>query len=121
MGVNFTARSASRRTDRKRRRAVDVRLHFESVLLELCATFGKLPADRVDHEIETWLARLAELLRVDRSSLWELTEDGETVHRRHFYSEPDLPAADEDVKSGRYPWLADQYRLGKIVIWSRIP
>jgi PAS domain S-box-containing protein len=50
-------------------------LAFESLLSELSATFINLPEEQVDAHIEQGLGRIAEFLKIDRVTLFELSPD----------------------------------------------
>ena len=52
----------------------------------MSSRFAGLSEDAIDGEIEVWLARLVQILRVDRGSLAELCPDGLTV--THSYAVP---------------------------------
>ncbi len=102
-------------------RALAGRLRFESFLLELSAAFVQVRPGGTDELIDVWLGKLARFMHVDRSSLWELAMDGETVHRRYVYSVPGLESVPAAVPRTEYAWLTARYRRGDIVVWSRIP
>jgi GAF domain-containing protein len=56
----------------ERKRAGDVlreRLAFETLLSELSAAIINLPGEEIDGQIERWLGRIGELLRIDRSRI----------------------------------------------------
>jgi PAS domain S-box-containing protein len=59
-------------------------LAFESLLSELSATFINLPEEQVDANIEQGLGRIAEFLRIDRVTLFELSPD--TAEMRSAFS-----------------------------------
>jgi len=50
------------------------RLKFETLLAELSAHFVNLPADQLKGEIEGAQRRICELLDIDRSTLWQISE-----------------------------------------------
>ncbi len=66
------------------------RLRFETLLAELSARFVNLPPDRVDREIENALRCLVEALRVDRSTLGRLTENGRDIVVTHSFALPGI-------------------------------
>ena len=72
--------------------ALAERLRFETVLAELSARFVNLPPERVDEEIEEALRRLVEALRVDRTALGRLTEDGRDFVVTHSFALPGIAA-----------------------------
>src|SRR5277367_4664304 len=114
-------RPASRPRRAKPGNTIAKRPRIESFLLALSADFVKAPADDVDRTIDVWLERLAAFLEVDKIGLWERDVDGTTVHRQHFYSVPGLQSVPSDAAGNDFPWLDEQYRLGRVVNWARIP
>ena len=54
--------------------SLEERLKFESLLAHLSARFVNLPADQIDSEIENAQRRICELLDIDRSTLWQVSE-----------------------------------------------
>ena len=71
---------------------LEERLRFETVLAELSARFVNLPPERVDQEIADALSRLVAALRVDRTALGRLTEDGQDFVVTHSFALPGIEA-----------------------------
>ncbi len=117
-GANPT--SIRRRRSSTSRRA-STRLRFESLLLRLSAGFANASADDVDRQIAIWLPRLAAFIGVERTSFWELPHRSRRMSCIHFYSAPGCEPPDEEMFRHPYKWLREQYRLGKVIAWSRIP
>jgi PAS domain S-box-containing protein len=93
------------------------RLRFETLLTELSATFARVPSSEVDREIEGWLGRLVEFLDVDRSSFFKLTEGGTKLDRTHSYARPGIAPQPPTRMDVRFPWMAEQLRLGNLGNW----
>jgi two-component system, LuxR family, sensor kinase FixL len=102
-------------------RTIRERLCLESFLVTLSAAFAKSTADRIEREINLWVRRLSRFLGVDRISLWEYSSEDSQVHCRLVYSARHLPPLGDVIPRDRYPWLTDQYRRGRNVVWRRIP
>jgi C4-dicarboxylate-specific signal transduction histidine kinase len=114
--------SSSRRRQRaSAQKALTQRLRFESLLLELSATFARAPADNVGPQVEIWLGKLAEFIGADRSSLWELAAAGDQVRLLYFYSKPGTPPPVAHRSTEEVQWLTNQYRCGNVVAWARVP
>jgi PAS domain S-box-containing protein len=103
--------------------AAPARRHFETFLAELSTEFVGAPSDEVDQRVELWLRKLAEFVRVDRTSLWELplagASRGASCH--YLYAAPGFALPQALDADHRYDWLNEQYRQGHVVAWSRIP
>ena len=56
---------------------------FEEQLAKLSAAFVSLPADQVDQQIDWGLQVLLEAMGMDRSSLVELSDDGNRLEVTH--------------------------------------
>jgi PAS domain S-box-containing protein len=98
-----------------------VSLRFESFLLNLSAAFAVVRAEGVEREIDEWLGKLAAFIKVDRSSLWECDRDGSTLYRRHIFITPALDPPPLDISRQNFPWLTEQFQLGNVVAWARVP
>jgi signal transduction histidine kinase len=102
-------------------RASRERLCFESFLVALSAAFARSSSDRIEREINLWVRRLSRILDVDRISLWEYSSEDSQAHCHHVYSARPLPPLGDVMSREKYPWLMDQYRHGRNVVWRRIP
>lgn len=81
----------------RRERAASRRLRFESLLLRLSAEFVNLQAGAVYRRIACWLQRLAELIEVERASLWEMPLGGSDIRCLHFHSAPGTAPPDREL------------------------
>lgn len=102
--------------------SLEERLKFETLLAELSAHFVNLPSDQIDSYIADAQRRICELLGLDRSVLWEVSdEDPGTMFLTHLhYSSsgllPDRPMSSRDF----YPWFTHNVLNKETVIISRI-
>jgi PAS domain S-box-containing protein len=55
-------------------KSLEERLQFEMLLAEISAYFVNLPADQIDDGIQNAQSRICELLDLDRSTLWQISE-----------------------------------------------
>jgi len=72
------------------------RLQFERLLADLATQFVGLPADQLDGAIESAQGRIGETLALDRSSLFQFSEQGEMV-LTHSWVVPVDPGRDRPV------------------------
>ena len=56
------------------RTGLEERLRFETLLAEISSRFVNAPADQIDGEINDAQRRICELLDIDRSTLWQISE-----------------------------------------------
>jgi transcriptional regulator with GAF, ATPase, and Fis domain len=64
---------------------------FERLTADISTRFSILPVDELLGAIEATLQRIVETLDVDRSTVLELSEDGDAVESLHFWARPDIP------------------------------
>ena len=110
-------------TERKRTEQVlEERLKFETLLAELSARFVNLPADQIDSEIEDAQRRICELLDLDRSTLWQVSE-GEpgTLLLTHIHQPPgSLPPPERMNARDFFPWTVQKVLDGETVTISKM-
>ncbi|MEJ1963103.1 MAG: PAS domain S-box protein [Gammaproteobacteria bacterium] len=94
---------------------------FESLVVELSDDMIRARPEATRALIDAWLARLASFFKTDRITLWELSEDGEKIFRRHMHTRTGCELPPTEIPSRSFSWLLDQNRRGKTVSWSRIP
>jgi PAS domain S-box-containing protein len=100
---------------------LEERLRFESLLVDLSATFVNVPADRVDAQIEETQQRLVEFLGVDRTSFGEFSLAGQELRITHSYAVPGCPPQPAMLVDGNFPWYAAQMRRGEVIRFERLP
>jgi signal transduction histidine kinase len=64
---------------------------FELLVDELSAVMTRTPADAVDGEIETWLGKICEDLRLDRSGIYERDSPLDSVRTTHTWRRSNIP------------------------------
>lgn len=65
--------------------------------------------------------KLARLVGVDRICLWEWPGDGSSLQPTFSYSNYEVQPPRTAVTTHSFPWLTEQYRAGRVVVWRRIP
>ena len=111
--------------ERSGRRRAEVslgeRLRFETLLAEEAATFSRVSAADVDHEIERALRRIADFLGVDWSTLTEYSEDSRTARVTHRWMAEGMdPQPVAGLGLGEIPWSVAQLRRGATVRFARV-
>jgi transcriptional regulator with GAF, ATPase, and Fis domain len=91
------------------------RLRFETVLSDLSARFINLPADQVDREIEGALKRLVEAVGLERGTLAQLADDGQTLVVTHSWVAPGFEAL-KVIPKEEVPWLIGKVLRGETVV-----
>lgn len=99
------------------------RLRFETLIADLSSRFINLPADAVDHEIETAQRRVCQCLGLNVSGLWQWSpEDPGIFTLTHLYRPLGGPPLPERMEAHEhFPWSMRQALAGKIVAISSLP
>jgi signal transduction histidine kinase len=100
---------------------VQERLHFETLLAELSATFVNLPAHQVDSQIESALQRLVLFLGIDRGGLSELLIAHKRMVITHSYNTPAAPPHARLILDEQLPWYTRTIYQGEILRFSALP
>src|SRR5881296_3633115 len=114
-----TALIAGLLVERRRRRvaqqALDARLRFEHLLADLTATFARLRPSEVEPAIDQALARVIDVLDVDRAALAEFASDERSIRLTHRQRRPGLAPISPDVPMQHYPWTVARMLRGECV------
>jgi len=97
-------------------------LPFERLLAEISTLFINLPADQIDKEIDGAQRRICELLDIDRSTLWIISEDDPgTLLLAHIYQPPGIPSPPERMSArDSFPWTTQKVLGGETVAISKM-
>ena len=101
--------------------ALQERLQFESLLVEISARLVSLTFEQVDNEIPYALRRLCEVLDIDRSTLWQAsdTESGSFM-LTHIHPTPSAMLSERPEIRVMFPWLAQRLLMGEILAIERM-
>jgi signal transduction histidine kinase len=94
---------------------------FEQQLAEISATFVALPADQVDQQIDWGLRLLLDVTGMDRSSVAELSADGQRFEVIHSQARSGTPPLATGNLAELLPWYTDSLRRGEILRFDRLP
>jgi len=110
-----------RHHEEKPLRSFNERLDFERLLAELSAKFLNLEAAQIDEAIREAQRSVVEALDLDRSTLFQISEDKTGVVLTHHWTRPDapLPPAQLSAKNS-FPWSLEKIRNGQVVVFSSI-
>jgi len=101
---------------------LEARLRFETLIADLSSKFVNLPYDELDREIEDAQRSICELLDLDRSSLWEVSErepgalDLTHIHR----GLGGAPIPDGSFGRDFFPWTAQRVLGGEKIVISKL-
>jgi transcriptional regulator with GAF, ATPase, and Fis domain len=101
-------------------RQLEERLRFETVLSDLSARFINLPADQVDQEIEGALQRLVETVGLNRSTLAQLADDGQTLVVTHSWAVPGFEPLKGMILKEDIPWVLQKVLRGETIVFSSV-
>jgi formate hydrogenlyase transcriptional activator len=97
-------------------------VQFKSILLEISTFFINIPPDQIDDQIINSQARICELLNIDRSTLWEVSEgNGETLELTHIHQPPgSRPTVPRMSGNDFFPWAVQNVLGGKLLVISKM-
>jgi transcriptional regulator with GAF, ATPase, and Fis domain len=92
---------------------------FERLITDISSRFGHLPADDLPGAIAGTLQHIVEVLEVDRSTVFEFSEDGSTIEATHFWARPGVaPMRHDDAAA--LDWYLGRLRQGEVIRLSSI-
>jgi PAS domain S-box-containing protein len=94
------------------------RLEFERLLSDLSTTFINLHEGQVEQKIEQGLGRIAELLQMDRITLFEFAQDGRDLIVKSAWPKEGLSHLPPRINADRWPWWASNALRGAAVLCS---
>lgn len=99
---------------------LEERLRFEQLIANLSAQFVNIKAEDVDGQIESGLKKIVEFFGVDRSTLFQFSEDGTGVTSSHSYAVSGVKPADGIRVDIEFPWSTDKWSRGEVMYFSSI-
>ncbi len=99
---------------------LEERLRFETLLSDLSARFINLPVDEVDKEIEAALGRIVQFLGLDRSTLFQLSEDETTLVVSHCWAAPGFVSSNGLIPRDLVPWGLAKALRGETIVFSSV-
>jgi PAS domain S-box-containing protein len=111
--------SERRRQEDEYRQSLLELLEFERLVGELSARFVNLQVDQVDEAIRVALRELTQALGLDRSTLFQYSEDEADFVLTHYWQQPGQPAPPLQVTTGhQFPWSMAKLRNGELASFS---
>ncbi len=107
----------------ERKRSADAlreRLAFETLLSDLSATFVHVPNTEIDSQIGRWLARIGELLGIDRGSIVRFSDSRPDMAITHAWAAPGLRQGSTSRMKQPFRWFLERLRKGELVVYARI-
>jgi transcriptional regulator with GAF, ATPase, and Fis domain len=98
------------------RAALEDRLGFERLVCDLAARFVNLEPERVDDEIRDAQRQIVEALDLDRSTLFQVSDDERTLVFTHYWSRPEFPPAPTGLLIAQsFPWSVAKLLRGELL------
>jgi len=79
-----------------------------------------LPTTEVDRQIDNGLKLIIEFLGVDRSTLFQLSEDKACLHATHSWAAGGIEIVPIGISSDLFPYCAEKVLSGEIFMFSRL-
>ena len=97
------------------------KLRLQGLLSGISALFVALPSQQVDAAIEETQRLIVETLGLDRSSLWRLAENGQSMVLTHCWQRPGWPPLPpEFTTEGNLPWAFATMMGGESICFRSI-
>ena len=87
---------------------------FERLTADISSRFSYLPVDELPGAIEDTLRHVVETLDVDRSTVFELSDSGDTIEALYFWARPDAAPLRLPEVQGLH-WYLGRLRRGEMV------
>jgi len=100
--------------------ALEERLRFEALLVDLSARFVHVPADQVDGMIEEAQRRIVLALGLDRSTLLQRSDTEDDLVITHAWRVPDFAAQSGLFAKRDFPWVHQTLLRGGTVRFSTL-
>jgi PAS domain S-box-containing protein len=109
-------------TNASLRGELEARLRVETLIADLSSKFVNLPSGELDREIEESQRRICELLNLDRSTLWQVSETApETLFLTHVHRRrAGVPIPDRPFARDLFPWTTQHAMSGEILAISKL-
>ena len=92
------------------------RQRFETLLIDILARFVPLPAAQVDGAVESAQRQIVEMLGIDRSSLFQLSQHGSDYVLTHSWHRPGLLPFPPGINATEhFPWATERILQGEVV------
>ncbi len=101
---------------RKIERSLFESLSFERLLSELSARFIGLPEDQLEANIEEGLGRIAEILKMDRITLFEFSQDRTEMTATFSWTGRGITPAPAHIKAADLPWWRNRLLRGEMAL-----
>ena len=109
------------KTDDPLRAELEDRLRFERLIADLSAEFVNLDTDLIDGAIQDAQRRIVEALDLDRSTLFQFSDDDAELLFTHYWSRPGLPPPPlMPSPTGLFPWAVNKILKGEMVCFSSV-
>jgi formate hydrogenlyase transcriptional activator len=121
MIVSIVDLTERRHAETRLRHAFEERITFERLVGDLAAHFVNLRPEEVHRTIDDALARIGRELGLDRSTLFQLVEDGGDFVHTHQWTRPGCMVPPARVSAlERFPWHLSKVRRGEPVIFADV-
>jgi PAS domain S-box-containing protein len=95
------------------REKLEYRLELERIIVDVSTNFIKTPGSALDGVIERALGVVGDFIGVDRSYVFTLDEEAETISNTHEWCAPSISSEKEnlqDIPADQLPWWMDRMR-----------
>ena len=121
VGEVFASALGRKQSDAELRAVVESRIAFETLIADLSSHFVNLDSNLIDGAIEDAQRRIVIALDVDRSVLFQLSEENGKLVLTHNWTRPELTVPDLSIATvEQFPWAAARLMRGELVCFSSV-
>ncbi|MBW2610200.1 MAG: sigma 54-interacting transcriptional regulator [Deltaproteobacteria bacterium] len=106
--------------DNRTHKVLEESYRFDEMISYFSAEFINLPANEVDKKFEKWLQKFVEFLDIDRSKLFQFTDDHKEIHVTHAWVKKGVKNFPWRMISDDFPWCLDQLLNGKMFVLNKV-
>ncbi len=104
----------------KKSGSIEELLQFETMLSNLSTRFVELPADQIDRKIEEGLELITEVLKIDRCSVAQLSQDRTELRITHVFAAEGINPLLGVILNEQQPWYTKQLSEFKAIVMSDV-
>src|SRR5688572_2459539 len=109
------------KADDSLRAALEERLTFERLITDLSGEFINLATDLIDGAIQDAQRRIVEALDLDRSALFQFSDNDSELRFTHYWSRPGfMPPEPMTSPADLFPWAAAKILKGELICFSSV-
>jgi PAS domain S-box-containing protein len=121
--INVVATHRDITARRQTEKTLRLRYEFEEIITNISLKFINLLPDQIDEGIDQTLVRIGEFMKVDRSYIFQFSDDGEKMSNTHEWCSNGVTSHKhrlQELQAESFPWFAQKMRNRETVFVNHI-